>query len=940
MAKPRLFLNKASILLLTSMMLLSVFIPDTSAQTENTTTNAVENVSESDIKKEAAEQGISEADLRKMGIDPSNPDQAIRRARELGVPENQIQGFLARYQTPQTEAAPKGATGMEALASEIEGSDIPLDEFGQIEIPEEITETTTFDTTATKITTSKFRGTGRLEGLTYFGYQTLASGKGKFKAFEIGPVDPGYVIGSGDVLRLYLWGDVELQYEMTVQKNGTVLVPRAGQMLISGTRLEELRDKIHNFLSKFYSGLKTDPPTVFFDVSIARISGNQIYLMGEINSPGAYNISSFSTAFNLMYATGGPRISGSLRNIRVVRDGKIAAKIDFYDYLLKGGTTNDVRLQNNDILFVPPRNTTVAINGEVLHPSIFELKEGESLLDLIEYAGGLKATAYGFHAQIDRIIPMNKRSLGMADHEIIDVDLTDVITNKKTTTLENGDVITIFPYNDLLVNYVDVEGGGIFRSGRYDLAEAKTIKNLVDKAEGLTANAYQLKADLVRTRPDFTQEYFSINLSQAMQGDPVHNMVLEPKDLIKIYARTDWEPDPYVILNGFVANPGRYPLPDNFTLYDLLFQHSGLQDSLRTQRTYMDRGVIYRLIDDGKTRTSIPFILKKVWNKTDNKELVANDIVVLFERKIRETYTRVVTLTGAVKKPGDFILTNNMTLSDLLILGGGFTEEAWLLEAEISRVDLNGLPGEQLATIMRVPIVDWTNIAENPEEMLPDVYNGNTPAGDFLLEPYDQVRIRKNPDYHKPENVVLSGEVVFPGSYTLEKENETLSEIIRRAGGLKPSAHVSGGQLVRDSARLYLDFEELLKKHNRKEDVFLHPGDRIVIPRKPNTVTVMGEVNNPGFYKYLRGQKVRDYLNAAGGKTDDGGRAFVTLPSGRTYELKMLHNPKVKDGSTIRVIPKPIEEENEPIDWSGIIKDTLAIITSAVTIIVLVDKTQ
>jgi polysaccharide biosynthesis/export protein len=882
------------------------------------------------IQKDASGAGYSASELQRLGIDLSNPTQALLRARELGVPESDIQSYLSQYQS-------QNALESEGTLSE------------DMELPEEFVDETLLDEDSEEMVEEEpveeieaIKDSTRYGDLEYFGYGILRGGRGNYESMNIGPVDPGYVIGTGDVLRLYLWGDVEFQYEMTVNRDGNINIPKAGQFFAAGTKLENLRDKLHNYLSKFYSGLTTDPPTVFMDISIARIRGNQIYIMGEVLSPGSITISSFATVFNLMYATGGPSYKGSMRDIRVLRDSKIVSHIDLYDYLLKGVSTDDKRLRNGDIIFVPPRNNSVAIKGLVNRPGIYETTKKEDLKTLIDMAGGLKTTAYSFRMQIDRIIPIADRVKGAVDRELIDINLNDVMNGKVKTKLVDGDIITVLDYSDILVNYVDIDGSGIARPGRYQLGDIVTVSDLIIAADSTFGNTYMLKGDIVRIKEDLTEEFLEFDINEALNNNPTHNIALFPMDRVRIYSRIEWDGMPTVRLRGAVVSPGTYPLPENLTLYDLLFAHAGLQDSIRIQRTYMDRGDIYRLTDDAKTYTKISFNLRDVWDRkvNSNIKLVSKDIVVVYGKSITEIFNNVVSISGNVRSPGSFPLSENMNLADLLILSGGFTQDAWLFEAEISRIDLKGTPGDELAKTITVPIVDWQNMSDNPEDMIPDIYLNQTPAADFLLHPYDKVRIRSNPDFEIQRTVSINGEVKFSGEYTLINKLETLSEVITRAGGLTSNAYAGGGRLTRDDGtRLFIDFNRLLIKNDKKVDIILMPGDVISIPKQPFMVSIDGEIENPGYFKYVAGKRVKDYVKEAGGKTENGGKIYVTYPSGYTYSSGFMRNPKVVDGSTIRVLPIPPKEEKDSIDWTSIIKDTLAILASAATVIAVIDRT-
>ncbi|HMN26422.1 MAG TPA: SLBB domain-containing protein, partial [Ignavibacteriaceae bacterium] len=264
-------------------------------------------------------------------------------------------------------------------------------------------------------------------GLEYFGYNLFKNIPSSFEPSEIGPIDPGYLIGPGDNLRLSIWGAAELQYQLTVDAQGNIFIPTAGQIFVSGISYELLQNKLTAYLSKFYEGLTSEPPTIFLDVSLSKLKPIKIFVTGEVAQPGGYNISSFATVFNALYSVGGPLTSGSLREIRIIRNNKVLTSVDIYDYILKGQLIGDVRLQNNDMIFIPPRKKSVSITGEIFRPAIYELKEGENLQKMIEFAGGLNATAYTGRVQINRIIPFDKRQNTQIDREYIDADISSVI---------------------------------------------------------------------------------------------------------------------------------------------------------------------------------------------------------------------------------------------------------------------------------------------------------------------------------------------------------------------------------------------------------------------------------------------------------------------------------------------------------------------------------
>ena len=1000
------------------------------------------------MQQEAQKAGYSEAQLLQMGINPNNPAQAMERARELGVPESQIQAYLDQYRgkaegvqqdaSVNTElpdlfgeinTAPIDTTEDQAEIKDLHEDEIQKEKEDQEKLEEE-----------KEAEPDSLMGTGRFTGLQFIGYNTFGAGTEQLGAVSIGPIDPGYLIGKGDILRIYVWGEQQFQYEFTVSDEGNITVPSVGPIFVAGTRYENLENKLKHSLSRYYSTLTTSPPRSFLEVSLTKLRPKSVYLMGEVNDPRTYQISSYATVFNLVYLAGGPTIKGSLRDIRVLRENKIIAHVDLYSSIIEGRDNQDIRLLDNDLVFVPTRGKTVAIDGPVVRPGIYEMKEGENLRDLIQFAGKVTPSTYSFRAQIDRIVPFEQRFKLTDDRRLLDFNLADVMSGKKKVELEDGDRVSLFPFNDNLTQFVTLEGLGVLRPGIYELGDIKRVRDLIIAADSLSGDVYYGKADVRRTQLDGTETFLSIDLMKVMQGDPADNIALWPQDRVRVYAQSEWRRPQEVELFGFVTMPGTYSLAKNQTLYDLLFTYSGLQDSLRYSQTWTDRADLMRLQPDGKMHKIQEFMLEEVWNQTPgsnillqpgdivvlysrdrfqpepsitlqghvkrpgiyryldgltigdliflhsgfedstyyartyqkrldifrlaedgrtrrtislslneilaggeaaNELLIPEDVVQVYGKEILEIESRTVTLAGEVNSPGDYRLRENMTLADLLLLGGGFTQDAWLYEAELTRYDLIDLPGDSIAITRRIPLELGELDGRTAEALVRNVIDNSEHLSTFFLKPMDRVTILPNPEFRQPRMVQIKGEVLFPGEYSLQRLNEKVSDLVRRAGGLTDIAHTRGAQLLRNGERINIDFYRLLKKRDHKEDIVLLPDDIIIIPEEPGTVTIEGLVFNPGVYKYTSGKHAKTYIKEAGGILKDAGDKFITYASGRSQKIDFWHNPKVYDGSVITIQPEPPKDEEkkiEPLDMTEVMKETLTLITSALTIIVLATR--
>ena len=253
----------------------------------------------------------------------------------------------------------------------------------------------------------------------YFGYDIFNNNPYANQQALVGNIDPGYLIGPGDELRVYLWGEAEFQFEGQVDINGNLFIPNVGQVFVSGTTYENLNIRMKQYLSRFYSGLTKSPAKIFLDVSLTKLRPIRIVVMGESNQPGSHLINSFATTLNSLYVSGGIKTSGSLREIKVFRNNKYISTIDMYDYLIKGSLREDVRLASNDVVFIPARMNSITLTGEINKPGIFELKDNEGLTDLIGFAGGLRPSAYTQSVTVKRIKSIAKRNGVAFDREII-----------------------------------------------------------------------------------------------------------------------------------------------------------------------------------------------------------------------------------------------------------------------------------------------------------------------------------------------------------------------------------------------------------------------------------------------------------------------------------------------------------------------------------------
>lgn len=783
---------------------------------------------QSSIQEELSRRNLTLSEAQSMarqaGINPNNPDEIARVARANGVPEDQIQEWLIELRMRQNGGT--SDSGIQDLRSLSSTTNVTVSDSISDDKPKSDPKT----------------GPG---GLEFFGYNIFGSVPDPFKPNYSGPVGNGYIVGPEDELRLSVWGATEFQYELKIDNEGRVNIPTIGQVMVAGQRLSELRESLKIRLSQSYSGLVKEPPTIFMDLTVTRLRPIQVFVLGEVNNPGGYTFSHNSSIFNVLYGVGGPKTSGSLRDIRIVRDGKIIASVDLYDLLLRGVELQNVPLLNNDRIFIPQRKNSIYLDGEVKRPAIYELNENEDLNDLLDFAGGLQPEAYGDRFQISRVVPMNMRTDPSFAREVLDYSLSSVLNNEIDIPLFDKDRIQIFDISGISDDIVTVKGL-VNQPGIYELSEnIQTVSDLILAADSLQDDAFTQRALLTRTKGDSTTEVYSVNIEEAMAGSPEHDIILEKRDELQIFRNT------------------------------------------------------VQLVDN-----------------------------------------RYVIIDGEVNSPGRFRYSEKMTLEDLILKAGGFTEAAYVGDVEITRTTKPASRAEIAQKLVHEIVPEISN--------KDDFYSVDLfwpildKASEFSLQHRDQVYIRSNPRFKEQRSITVLGQVEFPGTYTILKENERLSDLIERAGGITPEGYPDGARLKRKGQNVVIELDELLRG-DKDADIFIQKNDTLTVPQIPNSVLVTGNIALDGFIKYRPNRKLTYYLDQAGGMQQDSYK-YVQLiqANGATYQVKrkglFKNDPIVEDGARINVVYEAPKSESEGRPASEVLQQSLAMLTSALTIIVLVDR--
>lgn len=636
---------------------------------------------------------------------------------------------------------------------------------------------------------------------------------------------PNYRLGPGDEVIIDIWGTSQNTIRQQISPDGTINIEKIGPVSLSGMTVSEANEYLKRVLGKTYSGLDALDGTLEIRLTLGNARTIQINVMGEVIQPGTYALSSFSTVFHALYRAGGVNEIGSLRNVQVTRNGKTVAKVDVYDFIMKGKTQDDIRLQEGDVIIVPAYEALVQISGNVKRPMKFEMKKNETLATLINYAGGFSADAY---TRSLRVVRQNGE-----EYEINTVKEIDY----SAYPMRNGDVVTAEAILNRFTNKLEVRGA-VYRPGIYQLnGEINTVRALVNEAKGLMGDAFTNRAVLQREREDLTTEIISVDVRSIMAGTSP-DIPLQKNDILYIPSIHDLEDRGDVAIFGEVAKPDSYSYSDNMTLEDLIIRAGGLRESASTVRVDVSR----RIKDPKSTHS------------TDS---------------IGQMFT--------------------------FALKDGFV-----------------IDGEQ----------------------------------GFTLQPYDQVFVRRSPGYQAQQNVQVTGEVIFGGTYAMTTTEERLSDLVKKAGGATPKAYLRGAKLIRvandeekkrmrdvinlmnrqfgeammdslgirveDTFSVGIDLEKAMAQPGSEYDLVLREGDVLSIPKLNNTVKVNGAVMMPNTVGYLSDKNANYYLDQAGGYALNAKKSkkFVIYMNGQVARIKGRSKDKIEPGCEIIVPSKKNKRVN------------------------------
>lgn len=625
-----------------------------------------------------------------------------------------------------------------------------------------------------------------------------------------------YKLGPGDQVIIELWGYNEASYNQTISPEGRITISQVGPIYLSGLTIKEAQAKVRNLLKTKYASIGVENTEV--SVTLGNIRSIQVNMMGEVAVPGTYRLSSFSTVFHALYRAGGVTKTGSLRGIKVIRGGKEFATIDVYGYLFTGNSESDIRLEEGDVVLVPPYIKIATVNGGVRRPMSYELTENESLADLIAYAGDFTGDAY----KDDMCLVRNTGS----EQEIFTVSSDRM----KSCIMEDGDVVTIGSNLDRFANRIEIRGH-VFRPGMFQLgSDIMTVKQLVGRAGGLTEDAFLERAIIMREMDDLSLETVSFDLGAVLDGTNA-DVVLRKNDVVVISGIHELKSRGSYTINGLVANPGEFPFAENTTIEDLILQAGGLLDGASTARVEVARRDIdpMSLAPSDTLGSTFTFSLENGLAIGSGHSFILQPYDVVSVRRSPGFVTpQHVSVEGEVAFPGSYVLlTKDERVSDVIRRAGNVSSHAYLKGGLVVRLTTDEEQTLNSATRRMINRGGGRDSVDVSKLSFSDHYTLGIDLAKAVSEPGcdDDIILKDGDRIIVPEylsTVRIQGDVMYPNT-VLYHPNKGMSYYIDAAGGYGSRAKRS---------KVYIIYMNGNVTKGAKMNAKIEPGCEIVVPTK------------------------------------------------------------------------------------------------------------
>ena len=636
------------------------------------------------------------------------------------------------------------------------------------------------------------------------------------------PTPSNYRLGPGDEVIIDIWGVSQVSIQKTISPDGAINIDNLGLVFINGMTVNQATSYLRKELNKIYAGLDEEEPSSHLKVSLANNRSIQVNIMGEVFQPGTYTLSSFSTVFHALYSAGGVSEIGSLRNIQVVRGGKTIAHVDVYDFIMQGKTKDDIHLQEGDVIIVPPYEALIQIKGNVKRPMKYEMKNEETVSTLLKYAGNFSSDAY---TRSMKLVRQNGK-----EYQIFTVDNMDYSIFK----LKDGDVLTAEAILNRFENKLEIKGA-VYRPGIYQFGgDLNTVKQLVEKADGVMADAFLGRAVLHRQREDLTREIIQVDMKGILNGSKP-DIALQRNDVLYIPSIHDLQDLGNVEVFGEVARPGKYIFADNMTLEDLIIQAGGLLESASTVKVDVSR----RIKNNKSTEVSATigemysFALKDGFVIDGEAGFVLKPYDQVYVRRSPGYQPQVnVTVEGEILYNGTYALTNKSErLSDLVQKAGGTTPYAYVRGAKLMR-KANEEELKRMEDVLKMMQREMgTAQIDSLILELDKTYSVGIDLEKALAQPGGDADIvlREGDQLIIPEminTVKINGAVMMPNTVTFNK-GKSAKYYISQAGGYSNSARKSKAFVI------YMNGQVAELRGNSRGKI--EPGCEIIVPIKDKT---------------------------------------------------------------------------------------------------------
>ncbi len=790
------------------------------------------------------------------------------------------------------------------------------------------------------------------EELKRFGLDLFAGSPTTFAPVSDVPVPADYTVGAGDEIVIQLFGKENTTHRLRVNRAGTINFPSLGPVQVAGMSFSDVRDSLNQRVKEQMIGVRSD-------ISLGEMRTMQVFVMGDAYKPGAYTVSALTTISQAIYYSGGFGESGALRNVQLKRNGQVIRKLDMYDLLLKGDARNDVRLLPGDVVFIGAVGNTIAIDGEVNRPAIYEVKSGETYKQAIHMAGGFTANAYSDQIEVKRYAAKGARDA---------LTLNFSQPHDQQTKVKDGDAVNVLKKSEELTRYVQIEGD-VRHPGFIEWNSGLRVADLfqsVDTSFNSTADVnYAVVVREINPQRDI--EVYQVNLANAiLSPSSKDNLKLNSRDRVLVFNRFNNEDldtlaEQDTVTKAKTLEQAQFKAEQDQQKEQEVMSSSvalsSATDSMQMEQSLTKESEQPKIIFRGKEITKEDFDALK---QNTRRTLLAPVLLQLQQQSRLGLAPQIAEVFGEVKHPGRYPLTPRMSVSTLIEAAGGLTYNAFTINAELARTVINSKDERASIDVERID--------------LRKAIQGST-ADDAILVGRDRLNILEKPNVKLQSTVTLQGEVRFPGTYTV-RQGETLGELLERAGGLTEFAHPQGAIFTREALRLQeqkllnqyaadmraetakktfradsnmssvisdpektLAFvEEASKskalgrmvvqlnrilKDERSADFMLEDGDFLFVPTFRNTVSIMGEVQVPITYLLDANLDVDDYLNKAGGakKQADEDRIFVVRADGSVYKPTSGYwfgnkKEELKAGDTI-VVPIDTDYRDALSTWTA-----------------------